>query len=245
MKRISTFIILLLALAGCQISSPKGRVVTSKDLINYSSYHLGRCVSMPAELMRALIEFDENLHTTHNTHKIDPKDIAMSCTVDTGGKSLFDKGMTWTFSNIAYYGYYTDATVGLSFDVTVDCISTLAYEGDNTWNFVSEGIDCTIRLEKDEASDYWVIEGRSTATGTNGTSSISVTEEGGIRVYITEHLDEYDKEERTYTTISYIGNFYTDIYKGDELIDYCSLSFKSGANSVAETSRDHLSLTDK
>lgn len=264
MKRIFAYTVIILALAGCRITSPTNPTVTSSELTFHSTYHLGRCVAMPAELMNVVLDFDQYLKKSEedmihdknfygiasylgeNSYRISHHKIGLSCTVDTKGKSILDQGTVWEFSNIGYYGYYGDPAIGMSYDISVYEPSSLEIVADSTWSFISKGIESTLELVKTDSTRCWNIRGKSVenteGTGSTvmqenveGMYSLSVTGEEGIRMWcIEQNIDE----KYSSRSISYSGTFSTDIYKGDELIDFCTFAFRPGFNSTITTSRD-------
>lgn len=264
MKRIFTYTVLVLALVGCTMTAPSNPEISSSDLSFYSSYHLGRCISMPAELTSVILDFDQYLkkseeemildenfygvasHLGDNTYQISHHHIGISCTVDTGGKSILDPGTVWEFSNIAYYGYYGDPTIGMSYDIYVNEESSLEAVADSVWSFTSKGITSKIHMLKSDVAKCWNIYGCSIENSEGGGSavlqnnvegmySVSGSGEEGMKMWcIMQNIDE----KYSSRSISYSGTFSTDIYKGDELIDFCRFGFRPGFNSTVTTSRD-------
>lgn len=253
MKKIFAYTIIILALASCQITNPSNSTISSSDLTFYTSYQLGRCISMPAELMNVVLDFDQYLKKTEeemildenfygiasylgeNSYRISHHKIGLSCTVDTGGKSILEPGAVWEFSYIGYYGYYADSAIGMSYDININEVSSLEMVADSTWSFTSESIESTIVMAKTDSTRCWNVKGRCTEDNDNGMSSISRTGEGGIKMWcIVQEIDE----KYSSRSISYSGTFSTEIYRNNELIDFCTFAFRPGFNSTVTTSRD-------
>ena len=253
MKRLFAYTILILSVAGCTITNPASKTVSISDLKYYSSYQLGLCVSMPAELTSVVLDFDNYLKKSEeemildenfygiasylgeNSYRISHHHIGISCTVDTGGKSILEQDAVWEFSNISYYGYYGDTTIGMSYDITINEESALKMVADSTWSFTSDCVESTIQMVKTDTARCWNIHGRSLEDSENGMHSVSVTGEDGVKMWCIEQTID---EKYSSRSISYSGIFSTDIYKGDELIDFCRFAFRPGFNSTITTSKD-------
>ena len=243
MKRIFIFTVSVLSAIGCTLTSPTSPEVTAYNLQVYSSLELGKCVAMPTVLTSAMLDFDEYLKKSkeemlmdevfngnvnykgENKYEITLRKLYLTCTVDTGGKSIFENDAVWTVSGIYYSDVYTDGAFLVSPDVRVSGESTLTMVSDSTWFFESEGIETTIKLAAEDPLGGWIIEGRSVDIGTDHLWSQSTTGEGGIKVY-------------SHNNLSYNGTFTTEIYKEDEQLDFCTFSFRPGFTSSVTTSRD-------
>ena len=243
MKRIFIFAVSVLSVAACTLTSPTSPEVTAYNLQVYSSLEFGKCVAMPTVLTSVMVDFDEYLKKSkeemlmdeafngnvnykgENKYEIHLRKLYLTCTVDTGGKSIFENGAVWTVSGIYYSDVYTDGVVGLSLDVRVSGESTLTMVSDSTWFFESEGIETTIKLAADDPLGGWLVEGRSVDIGTDNLWSQSTTGEGGIKVY-------------GYNNLSYNGTFTTEICKEGNQIDFCTFSFRLGFTSSVTTSKD-------
>ena len=252
MKRIYTYTVIVLTLVGCNITSPSNPTVTNSELTFHSTYHLGRCVAMPAELMNVVLDFDQYLKKSEedmiqdknfygiasylgeNSYRISHHKIGLSCTIDTGGRSILDKGTVWEFASIGYYGYYGDSAIGMSYDISVYELSSLEMVTDSTWAFTSYGIESTLEMVKTDSTRCWKIHGKS-VENTEGMYSLSVTGEEGMKIWC---IDQNIDEKYSSRSPSYSGTFATDIYKDDKVIDFCRFAFRPGFNSTITTSRD-------
>ena len=244
MKRIFIFAASVLSATACTLTSPTSPEVTAYNLQVYSSLEFGKCVAMPTVLTSTMIDFDEHLKKSYEEKLMDEafngnvnykgenkyeitlfRKLYLTCTVDTGGKSIFENGAVWTVSDIYYGDVYTDGVVGLSLDVKVSEESTLTMVSDSTWFFESEGIATTIKLAAEDSMEYWLVEGRSVDIGTDNLWSQSTTGEGGIKAF-------------GYDNLSYNGSFTTEIYKESDQIDFCTFSFRPGFTASVTTSKD-------
>ena len=253
MKRIFALTILVLSVTSCVLSHPSNTEVTSSELIFYTSAQFGKCIVTPAELVSAAIDFDKYLKMSEeemildeniyglanylgeNSYRFSHHHIAVSCTVDTDGKSILDPGTVWTFSNIGYFGYYGDTTIGMSYDVNISDESTLEIVAENTWVFKSKGIKTTIHMIQNETPQCWGIESEGSDEGTDGLFSTSRTGENGFKMWCAkQNIDE----KYSSRTMSFSGDFITEIYKGNDLIDFCTYAMKPGFNTTITTSRD-------
>ena len=170
-----------------------------------------------------------------NSYRISHHNISLSCTIDTDGKSILEPGTVWTFPSIGYYGYYGDTTIGMSYDVNIYDSSTLETLTDSTWLFKSKGIETKVRMINNDNPQSWSIESKGSDEGEDGLYSISRTGEDGFKMWCAQqNIDE----KYSSRTMSFSGTFSTEIYKDQELIDFCTFAMKSGFNATISTSRD-------
>ena len=252
MKRFFAYTIILLALAGCQINHSSNTVVSNDELSYYASYQFGKCVAMPAELLNVVLDFDKYLkmrdeekildenifglatYLGEDSYSTSHHHIGITCTLDTGGKSILEPGTVWKFSKIGYYGYYGDSAIGFSYDVSINDESKLEMVADSTWKFTSSNIETTITMIENDIT-CWKVHALATDQGENGMTSISKTGEDGMTIWcIMKSIDE----KYSSRSLSYSGTFITDIYRNNEPADFCVLGFKPGFNSTITTSRD-------
>ena len=253
MKRIFALTILVLSIVSCELTHPSSKVVTSSDLIFYTSSQFGKCIVAPAELISAAIDFDKYLKMSEeemildeniyglanylgeNSYRFSHHHIALSCTVDTDGKSILEPGTVWKFSDIGYYGYYGDTTIGMSYDVNINDESSLEMLADSTWVFKTKGLETTVKMIKNDIAQSWSIECEGEDESKNGISSVSKTSIDGFRMWCAkQNIDE----KYSSRTMSFSGTFSTNIFKDGELIDFCTFAMKPGFNATISTSRD-------
>ena len=253
MKRIFAFTVLVLSLVGCELTHPSNTEVTSSELTFYTSSQFGKCIVTPAELVSAVIDFDKYLNMSEeemildeniyglanylgeNSYRFSHHHISVSCTVNTDGKSILEPGTVWTFSQIGYFGYYGDTTIGMSYDVNIYDESTLEMVADSTWIFKTKGQETTIRMIKSDVPQCWDIVCEGSEDGDNGLKSISKTGSDGFKMWCTkQNIDE----KYSSRTMSFSGVFSTAIFKDEELLDYCTFAMRPGFNATITTSRD-------
>ena len=253
MKRIFALTILVLSIAGCELTHPSNTEVTSSELTFYTSAQFGKCIVTPAELVSVAIDFDKYLKMSEeemildqniyglanylgeNSYSLSHHHIGISCIVDTDGKSILEKGTVWEFSHIGYFGYYGDSTLGMSYDVNIGDEFTLEMVADSTWIFKTKGQETTIRMIKNDIPQCWEIECEGTEVGDNGLVSVSKTGSEGFKMWcVKQEIDE----KYSSRTMSFSGTFSTEIFRNEELIDFCTFSMKPGFNATITTSRD-------
>ena len=253
MKRIFALTVLVFSISGCELTHPSNTEVSSSDLSFYTSAQFGKCIVTPAELVSVAIDFDKYLKMSEeemildqniyglakylgeNSYSLSHHHIGISCNVNTDGKSIVEKGSVWKFPYIAYFGYYGDATIGMSYDVNISDESTLEMVADSTWLFKTKGQETTIRMIKSDVPQCWdiVCEGRE--DGDDGLKSISKTGSDGFKMWCTkQNIDE----KYSSRTMSFSGVFSTAIFKDEELLDYCTFAMRPGFNATITTSRD-------
>jgi hypothetical protein len=254
MKKIYAYMMTILALASCQVTNPSSKVVEANDLMNYNHGEMGRCVTCPAELLDVLIGFEEYMHKSDedkmydqkyygritdygsDTYGISAQVSGLNCTVNTGGKSIWEEGAEWEFSIISYYGHYKDPMFYINHEVYFDKGGVLKMENpsDSVWTFHADGMESRIRMIKSDSTMVWNVEGHIKETGENGLSSVSTTGANGMsvkKVWI-DLGTTYPRQE-----ISYSGSFSTDFYKNDEKIDFCTITFRPGFTLSCTASR--------
>ena len=254
MKKIYAYMMTILALASCQVTNPYSKVVDANDLMIYNHGELGRCVTCPAELLDVLIGFEEYLNKSDedkmydqkyygritdygsDTYGISAQISGLNCTVDTGGKSIWEEGAEWEFSVISYYGHYNDSQLYINHDVYFDKGGVLKMENpaDSVWTFHADNVESRVKMIMTDSTRVWKVEGHCRVNGENGLSSVSATGAEGmsVRKVWVDLGTTYPRQE-----ISYSGSFSTDLFKGDEKIDFCTMTFRPGFAASCTTSR--------
>ena len=256
MKRIAYIFISAAIVASCQVGNPEVETTSAAEVISYTMDQLNRSVCIPAEILCASIDLDNFLklpeeerrsekmngrtvaYLGEDTYKITDRNN-LSFAVFTDGKSLSAEGVQWEFSEIQVsylpfeYSYYENSVHGYS---------VLSYkEGgkieatdmtEKIWTFMpKEDIEATLQQMPTDSLYCWLVKARCTDKGENGYSSVSVTSEEGMTVR--EVKDSFSQE----TDFVLSGKFSTDIYKGEDKIDYCSCRFRPGFSTSYTLSR--------
>ena len=254
MKKIYAYIALAIVSTGCLVNNPYEQVVDQSDLINYTSIQLGRCATMPAELIETMVDFEKYLNKSDeeklldaefygnvsffgdDTYGVKSATKSLYCIVDTGGKSIHEDGAEWEFASISFYGNYTDESISAYFqDIIIDGgkLKTVDSKA-GIWTFNAEGIESKITKVPSDSLQAWNIVGSCIEKAENGMRSTSTTGEDGI-TYRKVMMDQ--NTVYPYIRASYSGTFTTEIYKGNEKVDWCRFAFRPGFNSTVTCSR--------
>lgn len=254
MKKIYAYIALAIASTGCLVNNPYEKVVDHSDLINYTSIQLGRCATMPAELIETMVDFEKYLNKSDeeklldaefygnvsffgdDTYGVKSGTKSLYCIVDTGGKSIHEDGAEWEFSSISFYGNYTDESITSYFqDIIIEGgkLKTVDSKA-GIWTFNAENIESKIIRVPSDSLQAWNIIGSCIENADNGMRSNSTTGEDGI-TYRKVMMDQ--NTVYPYIRASYSGTFTTEFFKGNEKVDWCMLAFRPGFNSTVTSSR--------
>ena len=254
MKKIYAYIALAIVSTGCLVQNTSTQVVSQTELVNYTSIQMGRCVAMPAELVETMICFEEYLNKSdeeklldaefygnvsfygENTYGVKSGTKSLYCIVDTGGKSILEEGTEWEFGSISFYDNYSDETLSAYFqDIIIEggkLQSTNAEKG--IWTFTAENIKSCISKVPSDSLQGWDVVGSCSEKSESGLMSYSATGIDGItyRKVLVDQNSVYP-----YKRASYSGTFTTEIYNGNEKIDWCTFAFRPGFNSTVTASR--------
>lgn len=256
MKKIYITAVLAFCAISCQVTSPSSKVVRWSDLRNYSLLKMGECVSMPVEIMETAIDLEAYLLATNEekmsnkdfygmvtdygngTYGVSRRNSNLSFIVDTKGKSIWEAGAAWEFASISFYNLFTEMDVFVEnmIDMPEGTLLVKDPSKDSTWTFTAKDkIESVLTLMPSDSLYYWNVKGSCLETSQkNGTNSVSATESAGMTV-----RKVWKGSDTIYPTLvnSYSGTFATDIYKGNEIIDFCRANFRPGFTSTFTTSR--------
>ncbi len=257
MKKIYAYIALAIVSTGCLVNNPYERVVGQSDLVNYTSTQLGRCATMPAELIETMVDFEKYLNKSdeeklldaefygnvsffgEDTYGVKSATKSLYCIVDTGGKSIHEDGVEWEFVSISFYGNYTDESISSYFqDIIIEGGKLKTVDSKTgIWTFNAENIESKITKVPGDSLQAWNIIGSCTEHAGNGIRSTSTTGEDGI-TYRKVMMDR--NTVYPYIRASYSGTFTTEIFKENEKTDWCRFAFRPGFNSTVTSSREEL-----
>ena len=257
MKKIYAYIALAIVSTGCLVNNPYERVVGQSDLVNYTSTQLGRCATMPAELIETMVDFEKYLNKSDeeklldaefygnvsffgdDTYGVKSATKSLYCIVDTGGKSIHEDGAEWEFASISFYGNYTDESISSYFqDIIIEGGKLKTVDSKTgIWTFNAENIESKITKVPGDSLQAWNIIGSCTEHAGNGIRSTSTTGEDGI-TYRKVMMDR--NTVYPYIRASYSGTFTTEIFKENEKTDWCRFAFRPGFNSTVTSSREEL-----
>lgn len=257
MKRIIYIFISVAIVASCRVGDPEVETTSAEEIISYTMDKLNKCVCIPAEILSASIDLDsflklpdeersvEKMNGRHvaylgeDTYRITDEKRNMDFAVFTDGKSICTEGVKWKFSRIvvrylSFDYYYNQHTVwgysGFSYQEGGEIEATDMT--DKTWTFMpKEDIEATLQQVPSDSLHCWLVKARCSDKGENRLSSVSVTSEEGMTVR--EVKDVFSQE----TEFVLSGKFCTDIYKGEDKIDYCVCQFRPGFSTSYTLSR--------
>ena len=254
MKRMIYTLLTLLVAASCQVYDKEGSVVDSISLCRYADTKFVESVMLPTELLELCLDFDSYLLLSEEDRKQDYRffgnvgylddhtytvhgyyDGYVYMTVCTAGKSIRQEDAQWrilsaTVSSTSYSGQFIAAyDVNLPAEVMVrmqdpaSSVWTMSFLDRPALEFTLNGVeedlyDWNVTLHREEKSSgvIWA----ELKTG-----------EGGMRIQERWRVAERGKEN------IYEGQFLVNIYNGDALLDYCSMTFRPGFTTSYRTSR--------
>ena len=248
------------SMISCEIADPVIRPLGSEELKDYAGKLLSNSALLPVEMVDMAVDLDEYLALPEEEKQKDKRFYGrlsvlgdniykvsysgFSCIVDTGGRSVWENGAQWKFTEFVTWVYATgfgeggwrtsiteDVTVTFSSDTLGEALLMVKVqmpaskalmalqsreEGLNTWNMAVIGVDI----------------------GNNGLRAEYSSGEGtgGLKVTRRWVVDKENPGERVKEKVCE-GMFFVDIYNGSQKIDWVRLTLKPGYSSEYETSR--------
>lgn len=257
-KRMICMLAVVIAAVSCEIVPSYVTPIDSEGLKDYSGQLFGHKVILPVEMAEFALDFDRYLSMSDDEKKevyrfyskitMIPgrndvyyvNDGRISCTVETGGKSLHDEGARWCchgFSVTSYINAYR--TPKMYMTTTDDIEIVLADLPDETGeqcrlDITGNQIQASMIMRSYEAGMYeWQMACFGEDHGASGLRAEYTTGYGTGGMEMSERMLEngYYKE--------YICNgvFLVNIFDGVEEVDWVRMEFNSGYAPVYRTSR--------
>lgn len=270
MKRIFTFIIAAVSTAmmlSCEVLERNMSPLGHDQLKSYAGELYANSVVLPVRMTQVAIGLDEYLsqtdqqqtdnpdfhgyvsHVGGNEYRFD--DGYVSCTVDTGGKSVMEDGAQWRYSSfkasVKVFGGSGDmySNGGWSSWITQEVCITFKADPSDDFILVAQvempgGTSVVAFKSRDGLSWFWNVSVEGEDIGNDGFKSEYTTgrDTGGINIetFIDEGMDKYDRLQRVYRCFA-TGMFYVDIYKGTEMIDWVEMTLHPDKSTYYKTSR--------
>jgi hypothetical protein len=167
-----------------------------------------------------------------------------SCIVDTGGRSVWENGAQWKFTEFVTWVYATGFGEGgwrtsITEDVTVTFTSDTVGEALLMAHVMMPSGQALMALEsREEGLNTWNMAVRGVDMGNDGlrTEYSSGEGTGGLKVTRRWAVDKDNPGEQVKEKV-YEGMFFVDIYNGSQKIDWVKLTLRPGYSSEYETSR--------
>lgn len=247
MKKIFSLIAVaaLSAMAvSCEIEKHKIKPLDSNELADYSGKLFSNTVLLPVELAEVAIGIDEYLALPEEQKAENGRYVVrqlsdyvyqvsnwyMSCTVDTGGYSVWEERAEWKFlsfvakTSLSSYDngtWRTSLTDDVSLTFNADPMGEAKLK-------VKVEMPCgqarMSLMSREEGTSVWNLSAEGTDVGSDGLLAEYRTADkaGGISVT----REEYAKSCRK----TYQGVFYVDIYKNDSKIAWIEMNLYSDSD---------------
>lgn len=255
MKRIFIALTVVAGLVSCEVRESDISPVDSYELFNYTSGVCGNYVTVPVELLELLLDFDEYMSMTDVDKEGDPRffgkveviddnvyrfndqwERAIQCTVDTQGRSLREKGAVWVLASLSAWKFDEDEALTLFYDYSLPAYTEIRMTDveNSVWTIgYKDEFDTVLKYKgQEDGRDFWEVTAKGkclsgnpklTARFTTGDSPLEVRE---------RKMSEYGYHGNTYK-----GKFELHTYNGDNVLDYCLVTFRPGFTTQYETSR--------
>lgn len=245
-----------LAAVACEIYPSEGNVMDSGQLCQYADTKFMETVVMPAEIIELCMDFDRYMGLTEADKEEDYRffgkvgdlgnetysisgvyDGDISFSVCTGGRSIMEAGVEWELGSISMNSNsYSGQFLSYHSLALPDGVSVRKHDDEaSVWIVSSPGM-YENRFSLVGLSDglyEWNVAADGREDSSTGAVAEIMTGEDGMTVR--ERWSE--GAEGKYKENIYNGQFLVNIYEGDELLDYCSLTFRPGFTTSYRTSR--------
>ena len=263
MKKIFALIaaaVVAASMISCEIADPVIRPLGSEELKDYAEKLLSNSALLPVEMVDFAIDLDEYLALSEEEKQKDKRFYGrlsvlgdniykvsysgFSCIVDTGGRSVWENGAQWKFTEFVTWVYTTGFGEGgwrtsITEDVTVTFSSDTIGEALLMVQVQMPASEALMALKsREEGLNTWNMAVRGVDTGNDGlrTEYSSGEGTGDLKVFRRWAVDEENPEEQVKEKVCE-GMFFVDIYNGSQKIDWVRLTLKPGYSSEYETSR--------
>ena len=263
MKKIFALIaaaVVAASMISCEIADPYIRPLGSEELKDYAGKLLSNSALLPVEMVDMAIDLDEYLALPDEEKRLDKRFYGrlsvlgdniykvsysgFSCIVDTGGRSVWENGTQWKFTEFVTWVYATGFGEGgwrtsITEDVTVTFSSDTVGEALLMAHVLMPASESLMALKsREEGLNTWNMAVTGVDTGNDGLRAEYSSGEGtgGLKVTRRWAVDKENPVEKVMEKVCE-GMFFVDIYNGSQKIDWVKLTLKPGYSSEYETSR--------
>ena len=263
MKKIFALIaaaVVAASMISCEITHHTIRPLDSKELNDYAVKLLSNSALLPVEMVDMAIDLDEYLALPYEEKQNDKRfygrlselgdniyKVSYSgflCIVDTGGRSVWENGAQWKFTEFVTWVYATGFGEGgwrtsITEDVTVTFTSDTVGEALLMVKVQMPASEALMALKsREEGLNTWNMAVRGVDTGNDGLRAEYSSGEGtgDLKVFRRWAVDKENPGERVKEKVCE-GMFFVDIYNGSQKIDWVRLTLRPGYSSEYETSR--------
>ena len=256
-KSASVAVAVMMAIS-CEIADGNLNPLTRKELEEYASALYRNHVLLPADMTELAIELDAYISMTDEQRQKDScfhkkvheigegvyqlLDEYVTCVVDTGGESVWDKGAEWIFVE-----YNSRSFVGSNYERRWNAWITeevkLTFDNDTLGEAMLmvqvEGLSGNVLMalkSRENGDNIWNLSVHGTEVGSNGLRSEygSGIGTGGVTLRTSPRTEDAGTYSRSKLSD---GEFYVDIYDDDVKIDWVLVHLRSGSSNIYETSR--------
>ena len=263
MKKIFALIaaaVVAASMISCEIADPYIRPLGSEELKDYAGKLLSNSALLPVEMVDMAIDLDEYLALPDEEKRLDKRFYGrlsvlgdniykvsysgFSCIVDTGGRSVWENGTQWKFTEFVTWIYATGFGEGgwrtsITEDVSVTFSSDTVGEALLMVQVQMPASEALMALKsREEGLNTWNMAVTGVDTGNDGLKAEYSSGEGTGDLKVTRRwaVDKENPGERVKEKLCE-GMFFVDIYNGSQKIDWVRLTLKPGYSSEYETSR--------
>lgn len=252
MRKFLYAIVICCLTVSCQIADGDGYVVDSITICRYSEIKFAESVLLPLEVLELCLDFDEYLESTADEQKNDKGfygkaefldehtysisgsyDGKLNMTVYTGGYSIREKDVEWEIRSVSLQtGAYNPQFISTNYVVFKNGCAVKRIDDDVWMLSVPDRFETVIAMQSYQENLYgWkvVVDGKEGSSV--GVKSEIMTGEAGLMVH-----ENWSVTDKTKTNV-YDGQFFVNIYDGDEPMDYCSMTFRPGFTTIYRASR--------
>lgn len=243
MRRLFIFSALLFGLVSCELQIGDLHRDPQNEIQRYTIDAFSSHVIMPVMMAELALDFDAYLALSdeekakdfrffgnirkpdENTYLIGLGD--MTCTIQTGGKSIWEDGAAWTFLSFTADTHLNGSgTLYCTMTETIVLESAPVVPGDDSMRLLSAMLGKNpvgmVLCSSDEGFHKWNVGSAGDIEDTGGYMAEYMT--GADGVYVTKR---YNAESEKYEYIC-DGDFLVTIFKNNEPIDMCKAVFEPG-----------------
>ena len=243
MKRLYILLALLFVLSSCELAVGEYRQDTQTALQQYTMDAFSSYVILPVMMAEVAVDFDAYLslpeeekakdfrfygnirNPEENTYQIELDDL--SCTVRTGGRSIWDDGAQWTFLS---FGAHTDLNgqgglyCSVSEKIILDSAPVAPADTSVRIFSMSYGDDPVgmVLCSYKDGQFEWNVGSRGVNVDGDGYVAEYMTGTDGVKV-----TRRYNQSLSGYEYIC-DGDFLVTVFKDNEPIDMCKAVFEPG-----------------
>ena len=252
MRKFLYVIVICCLTVSCQIADSDGSVVDSMTICRYSEIKFAESVLLPVEAVELCLDFDAYMNLSSDEQKTDKRfygkvehvgdhtysisgsyDGNIKMTLSTSGYSIREKDVEWDIKSISLQAdYFNSQFISANYVVFKNGASVRMVD-DATWVVsVSDRFETTMQMQDCQENLYvWKVAVEGKEASSVGVKAEIKTGDAGLMVH-----EGWSIPDKTKNNV-YEGQFFVNIYDGDEPMDYCNMTFRPGFITTYRASR--------